>query len=220
LQGLDLTVLINGVELEYLSITSDPFEFKGMVLKDELAATNGVVRVEFRVDKLNERTDNGVTREVGLALDYVRFEFVGQLPLPARLEFDVAYIGEGWFGPESDGSTSFHWMNGTKSTIALYMPATRNVRIQIRVNALTTEIVDSATMTVNGEVIPLSVVRRDSPTVRVLRGNVSKEVLAKTTKLTIFTFEVSKAITPNSIDSRNGDQRQLGLFFDWMRIDY
>jgi hypothetical protein len=119
--------------------------------------------------------------------------------------------GTGWHRREFlTPETVLRWMDGTESTLDLPLPIDQDLRIECEIFiAITPDILQSLTLEVGGQRIPLSVLYSHGTTI--LQGTLPRSVL--NLPLTRLTFRIDRALTPQLINSSAKDQRSLGIAF-------
>jgi hypothetical protein len=119
--------------------------------------------------------------------------------------------GTGWHRREfPTPDTVLRWMCDTEATLDLPLATDQDLRIECCVfRSLSPDILQSLTLEVGGQIIPLFVLYSHGATI--LQGTLPRSGL--TAPLTRLTFRVDRTATPQSINSSAKDQRQLGLAF-------
>jgi hypothetical protein len=183
------------------------------------AATVGEGRDEatitVRVDRLRTGKDpKGEKRQQGLAFDWLYLYAANSV----RLEFDSFPVGDGWFGPETDAlGVSFRWMAEKAATLVLPLPPDRASAVEFRVlRAPTPEILNSLSLTVNGEKIGLTY---DNTTGDDLfRGVISPAAVGLADPASaVLTFHVGELESMKAV-GEGADERRVGCAFDWLEF--
>ncbi|MFN8374415.1 MAG: SH3 domain-containing protein [Anaerolineae bacterium] len=139
---------------------------------------------------------------------------------PVQFEFDDEVPGEGWQAPQSteDGLT-FAWTNSEEATLNVEMTQPSAVEFRV-LGALDAAIVDSLTLSINGEAAELT--RSDEEELSPLGQPASHfEALVPQTlideaddNLLVFTFQVSHVMSSALV----GGSEPFGVAFDWIRF--
>ncbi len=133
------------------------------------------------------------------------------VPETARFDFDVTPSGIGWSVPEQTGNITFVWMRATSATLIMHVDAEGDLLLTGRIfMAMSPSILQSLTLTVNGQAVDLSIDRSESPTL--FRARIPQSVLDETGSSIVLRFSVNRIIRPSS------DSRSLGLAFDWVNL--
>lgn len=150
------------------------------------------------------------------------FDEVAVYEVPTSIvsvEFDEHLKGTGWAGPEThEGRVSFRWMNQTRATLQLpLVPDDEDFVIQFGVLfAMTDDILDSLSLTVNGEPVELSSEAGRDGTI-LFWGRIPAEVAAGSGESLELVFEVDHLERPSALGD-NDDERLLGVAFDWLEV--
>lgn len=133
------------------------------------------------------------------------------------LEFDTEKPapGLGWWFPEA----SFQWTTNEVATLNLPLATDRSYAIEFRIVAsMAPDILDSLTLSVNGEPITLTH-HQDAVGVTIFYGTIPRSALgsAANTTMTSLEFAVNRVVSPQSLGISE-DVRTLGIAFDWLRI--
>ncbi len=131
--------------------------------------------------------------------------------LVANIGFDTPMNGDGWHLPE--GGTM--WMSNSQSLFMMKMPV-QDYQIAFQVFPLLPEFLDNLSVTANGQevVIEMDELKSDW---RVYRGIIPASVIAISPENTQIAFNIDRVVSPQELGI-GGDNRQLGLRFDWLRI--
>jgi hypothetical protein len=134
-----------------------------------------------------------------------------------HLEFSEQVLGTGWyrFEPENGG---YRWTGPSNvSTLHLPLSADQDLKIEFGlVSAISSEVLNSLSLTVNGFPVELSVTY-DGERWR-YEGLISRFALAVAEPLTNLTFTVEKTLSPIEVGWNDEDARPLGVAFDWLDI--
>lgn len=144
-------------------------------------------------------------------------------PVSTRLEFDQFVPGIGWqaparFFPEQ----STQWMMSRRASLWLPLSAGSDLHISARVTFfLAQDVMDSLTLQVNRQDVPLSV-QRDEWGTYIVSGTIPQSLLTQAlltpnAALNELVFSVDRLVMPHKVDS-GPDYRTLGLLFDWLQI--
>ncbi len=138
-----------------------------------------------------------------------------------NLKFHQAISGWGWHLREGspEAGTAFRWTGpGTVSTLDLPLATDKDLVIKFRIiGAVTSEILESLTLKVNGNLIELTTLYQEE-TVTILQGFIPCFKLSSDKSFTRLTFQVARTISQNSIAPSNLDVRPVGLAFNWLQI--
>jgi Sulfotransferase family len=107
--------------------------------------------------------------------------------------------------------TVFRWTSDTVSTLDLPLAIDQDLQIEFCIiNALAPDILQSLTLEIAGNPIPLSVLYSfDSTTI--LQGTLPRSLL--TPPFTRLTFKTDRTLTPHSLNPNDRDTRSVGLAF-------
>ncbi|MFO1483981.1 MAG: hypothetical protein U1F71_11555 [Verrucomicrobiaceae bacterium] len=133
-----------------------------------------------------------------------------------RMEFDREIQGNGGWWLESQYSKA--WMCATTATLDTRLATERSyydVSFGIAM-AMAPDILESLTLRVNDESIPL-ILDRGAGGAGMFHGVIPQSAVLKNPELTRLTFQVNRVVTPKSL-GMNEDTRTLALLFDWLRI--
>jgi hypothetical protein len=147
------------------------------------------------------------------------YELAPVAPLEAvRIEFDAPVVGTGWDMPEHDNNNrTFTWTSSPTATLDVWIKRSNNLKAEFLVNnAMTTGILDSLRLSVNGIDVPLE--RRARAEGDLFSGIIPASAYKGRSDLLEFAFQTSSVIRPSAIDPNNSDPRQLGLSFDWLNV--
>ena len=146
---------------------------------------------------------------------------------PMTIEFNQPVPGEGWAEPEIwrgqlFQNASFQWTANEIATINIPLEefaraAGDEISIQFRViSAMTPDILDSVTLSVNDERIALRS-GLDEEGATIFRGTMSQPILNIKPEGISVSIQVDRLVTPQSLGTNN-DSRMLGVAIDWLRI--
>jgi len=176
-------------------------------------ATDAVLT--FSVDQLRIQTEkDGTRRRVGIAFDWLHLYAANNV----RLEFDGFPLGAGWSRPETDAlGMTFEWMTAPRSSLILPLPPDRSSAIEFRVlRAPTPEILNSLSLTVNGESIGLTYDNTTGD--HLFRGVIAGPIVGLADPaLATLTFQV-ESITSLQAVGEGTDTRDVGCAFDWLEL--
>ena len=150
-----------------------------------------------------------------------------------RLDFARPLPGRGWHRRErvaSDDSV-FRWTGpGTESLVDLPRPASPGadgtadgtadgpavLRLAV-LNALADDVLDSLRVEADGRPVPLTLVGRAGPTVRLLQGPLPAPAddAGSTVRVVL---RVARTVSPRSLDPASPDERALGVAVHWIEL--
>ena len=157
---------------------------------------------------------DGVARKVGVALDWLHVYTANSV----RLEFDSFPLGDGWHAAENDAfGMTFRWMSARTASLVLPLPADRPSAIEFRVvRAPTPEILNSLSLSVNGERVALTYDNTSGD--HLLRGVIPAAAVAAADPLqATLTFQV-ESVTSLKAVGEGDDTRAVGCSFDWLEL--
>lgn len=139
-----------------------------------------------------------------------------------RLTFDFnqALFGSGWHLREGlERHHVFRWTGpGTVSILDLPRLEPQDAVIQFRIiNTVSSDILESLTLQVNGHVTPFVPLHSDEITT-VFQGYIPSSCLISDLPFTRLTFSVSRTTSLHSVDPNNLDTRPVGLAFDLIQL--
>jgi len=168
------------------------------------------VALAFRTDRLRPLGGRGV----GVAFDWLYLYAASSV----RLEFDSFPVGRGWHAPEADAfGMTYRWMAEPRATLVVPLAADVSTAVEFRVlRAPTPEILNSLSLTVNGERIGLTYDNTSGD--HLFRGVVPAAVaaLADAAEATL-TFEVESTTSLKAV-GEGDDSRGVGCSFDWLEL--
>lgn len=139
----------------------------------------------------------------------------GSLETTLQVDFETPVSGAGWHRPDvwDDGRT-VQW-TGPQTSSTLYLPVNTSapVALEVCVFPIQPTVVDSLQMRANET--PLALETGTHPDCDGVY--LSATVAAADRDFLALTFDVSETVVPDSF-SGNGDLRQLGIAFDWLRV--
>ena len=173
------------------------------------------VALAFRVDRLRPLpAAAGGKRNVGVAFDWLYLYAASSV----RLEFDAFPVGAGWHATETDAfGMSYRWMSAMRSALVVPLPADISTAIEFRVlRAPTPEILNSLSLTVNGERIGLTYDNTSGD--HLFRGVIPAAVagLADPAQATL-EFSVESTTSLKAV-GEGDDSRGVGCSFDWLEL--
>ncbi|MCC7452120.1 MAG: hypothetical protein IT324_32245 [Anaerolineae bacterium] len=218
LDSLMLTVNHQPTALTRRTDESGATILRGLIPREVIATDPDATLLTFHVKRVISPQSLGNSDDVHLL--GVRFDWLRIQPMEERvpvdtvqLTFDQPIPGLGW----SDAEDGQRWMDDTTSTINLRLRSAYRYHIAFRVvAALTPDILDSLSLTVNDQ--PIALTRRaDESGATVLSGDIPHEVVAANPDNTLLTFHINRVASPQSLGI-NEDTRALGVRFDWLHI--
>jgi hypothetical protein len=137
-----------------------------------------------------------------------------------QFKFDQAFEGVSWHLPANSPEHGVMWWSGpgTQSTLDFPLARHSDLLIQFRIlMALAPDILDSLTLKVNSQPIPL--IRQPDPAGAIIfQGRIPRAVLRRRPGFTRLAFEVNRTVAPNAVDAQNPDDRRLGVLFNWIEL--
>jgi Sulfotransferase family len=120
--------------------------------------------------------------------------------------------GTGWQRREfPDPNTVFRWMGDTVSTLDLPLAIAQDLQIEFCIiNALAPDILQSLTLEVGGQIIPLSVLY-SYDTTTIVTGTLPRSALSE--PFTKLTFRINRTLSAQSLKEGERDNRPVGLAF-------
>lgn len=137
-----------------------------------------------------------------------------------RLNFDQAMPGSGWHLAEHEAQHGAYRWSGPDTVSTLDFPLTGegDLAVAFRVlTALSPDVLESLTLTVNDHSIPLDVYH-DMAGAAIFEGRIPRQVLANGKPFARLRFHVSRTLAPCELSSDSLDDRELGLAFNWLDI--
>jgi hypothetical protein len=124
------------------------------------------------------------------------------------------FLGDGFYGAESDGPASFRWVT-SRAALILPLARTTNMRVQLRLRAYTYPGAPPQQLTVRVNDAPLGSfdVPSDWQTI-----TFDVDRAAWRTTINRLALEFGRADAPADHDTP-GDHRRLAAALDWLRID-
>jgi serine/threonine protein kinase len=217
-----LQVLVGEQALTIYTATGDPFMYRVFLSAEALAASNGKATLAFRISQVQPVA--GDPRNLGLAFDWIRLEAPSVITIPTQIEFDgtvdgQVLFGQNWDQPVKNGEQTVEWMNGGSTTLLLALPTEKNIRLDMFVGALRQNVIDSVKVFVNGERVRLTLTRRDAATgFRTYTATISTALLAQNNGVVVVNFTVDRTVAPSDLNPNDPVTRQLGLLFDWVKL--
>lgn len=132
--------------------------------------------------------------------------------MPAlRYDFDGPMPGAGWSLPiqDLDANTAYRWTTEKTASVEFYLSDTTDVRIHVRIVDGPPHLLDSLTLTVNGEPVPLRK-QEDGKGAFIFAGIIPRTALGGDLEITRFVFHTDGV-------SQVGSETH-GLLFDWLHI--
>jgi Sulfotransferase family len=142
-----------------------------------------------------------------------RYSDLKILPAPSlTYHFCQPLRGTGWQRREfPNPDTVFRWMGDTVSTLDLPLAIAQDLQIEFcTINALAPDILQSLTLEVGGQLIPLSVLY-SYDTTTIVKGTLPRSVLSE--PFTRLTFRINRTISAQSLKGGDRDNRPVGLAF-------
>lgn len=144
-------------------------------------------------------------------------------PLVAVLNFnfDQALPGSGWHAIQTlPEFGAVRWTGpGTQTRLDLPLVTDQDLNIQFRIlMALAPDILESLTLKVNEQLIPLTRGAEPPGAGVTFHGCLPRSVLQPGASFTRLVFEVNRTLAPKTVDPHNGDERLLGVLFNWIKI--
>jgi hypothetical protein len=132
-----------------------------------------------------------------------------------RVDFDApVYYGEGWSTSQGDnGDATYQWTGDTSATLELPFAFTGNGVLSFRtLAAISPDVLASLSVYVNDQ--PVTVyVSEDG----IFSGEIPADVLSSGGEQILIRFETG-TVLPASTLYENGDDRLLGIAFDWVEL--
>jgi hypothetical protein len=141
-----------------------------------------------------------------------------------KMEFDFRRVlpGMGWqVGEEHPIHGIIRW-SGPASTSKLYLPISKAKEALVQfcvTNWISTEILDSLELYVNGDRIPLHKERDAKSEGYIFKGKIPKWILLQQSGDCELAFRVMGTLRPKDLDSGNADERQIGLCYSWLSAE-
>jgi glycosyltransferase involved in cell wall biosynthesis len=196
--------------------------FKGVIPRTAVAGNPRGTRLVFRVNRTVRPREAGADsddwRSLGVAVHSLRLTSVRPSD-PVLLHFDQPVDGTGWHAPEVGGDgTTFAWMAGQSATVCIELVPGNDYAVECSVlEPPVPGILDTLALSVNGHEVALTS-RHERTHGYLFQGNIPAVCLAGVNGLVCLMFTVGRTFCPHAHDSANGDERTLGLAFDWLRI--
>jgi hypothetical protein len=133
-----------------------------------------------------------------------------------HFEFDESRGGYGFGPPERTPSHTVMWMISPTALIEFWLEGTSDYTIDVGVlTGITTDILESLHLRVNGEPIPLKML--PNPAGTILRGMIPQTAVAANPKRTRLNFQTDRVVSPKSLGASD-DPRLFGVLFDWIKV--
>ncbi|MCU0569267.1 MAG: sulfotransferase family 2 domain-containing protein [Oculatellaceae cyanobacterium Prado106] len=144
-----------------------------------------------------------------------------QIPAQSFVYYDFCQPlrGHGWQKREMLApGNAFRWMGpGTQATLDLPLAQDQDLVLECCVvDVLTPEILQSLTLRVNAQTIPLAV-RYHQANITILQGQIPRSALTRS-PFTLLTFTVDRAITPQTLNPNHPDARPVGVAFQSFQV--
>jgi len=138
-----------------------------------------------------------------------------QIPLVSsyRVNFRKPIIGSGWQDREIVGKTCYRW-TGPTTTSTIYLPLEKNrdLKLKIRIRAITEDILSSFKIEVNANFIQIKNLNKNKQT-NIIEGIIPRSMLQVENSLSCITFHVNRTTTPFDVNPSQQDKREVGLLF-------
>jgi hypothetical protein len=204
-----LTLTVNGVPV---ALRREGSVWQGIIPR-AAQTDDHKLRLVFRTDRTISPLEKGTgtdARPLG-----VRFDWLNIAPLPTTLvwEFSQLSPGTGWHGPETeDGGITFQWTGAPEATLILLVTPGIPLKIEFRVmDAVAPDVLDSLTLTAGGAPVALE------KSGDVYSGVIAADAVTAEGQL-FLTFHTDRTASPLEL-GRGTDTRQLGVRFDWLRVE-
>ena len=144
--------------------------------------------------------------------------------LHAGYYFDFQYVdpGQGWYIGESHPTLGVIRWSGPELVSYLRIPplVEQGYKISFHVvHALDPDVLAGLTLEMNGYNVALTRRAGDNPRMAIFDGDISHTFLDPHGNNNILAFKVQRTIRPCDVQINNPDTRQLGLCYNWLRID-